>query len=184
MICVDKNLINEVLKSNVNSDFNFSYRKLSNKFIDRLFNHYYVKGLITNFYDSEPDNIDSETCQKYFAYEYDISNEITEKCTKEELYNAWHKAKQLYKEYEPKRLRQCSWQDLTCKGEWGLTQKGVDKTTKDCIDIVKKKFPKTLKDRLYISELNKNTIMMYFYGRDIWHEDYLITFVKRKRRNK
>ncbi|MDE6015834.1 MAG: hypothetical protein K2H41_09090 [Acetatifactor sp.] len=55
MFYVSKELIEEELKRDKDTGFDFSYRKLSNKFIDRLFNHYYLEELCENFYDSEPE---------------------------------------------------------------------------------------------------------------------------------
>ena len=57
MICIDKKLINEELMDSRISRLRltFTYKKLSKKYLDWLFRHYYVREIVENFYDSEPD---------------------------------------------------------------------------------------------------------------------------------
>ncbi len=68
MFLLSQELIKKELKRDQDIGFDFSYRKLSNKFIDRLFNHYYLEELCENFYDSEPES-DEEEFNRYQDYE-------------------------------------------------------------------------------------------------------------------
>ena len=68
MFYVSKELIDEELKRGKDIGFNFYYQKLSNKSIDRLFNHYYIEELCEIFYDSEPD-FDDEEFNMYMDYQ-------------------------------------------------------------------------------------------------------------------
>lgn len=68
MFLLNQELIEEELKRDQDIGFDFSYQKLSNKFIDRLFNHYYLEELCENFYDSEPEP-DEEEFNRYQDYE-------------------------------------------------------------------------------------------------------------------
>ena len=45
MFYVNKELIEEELKRDKDAGFDYSYQKLSNRFINRLFNHYYIEEL-------------------------------------------------------------------------------------------------------------------------------------------
>lgn len=54
MICIDKKLINEeLMDSRSVLGLTFTYKKLSKKYLDWLFRHYYVREIVENFYDSE-----------------------------------------------------------------------------------------------------------------------------------
>ena len=68
MFYVSKELIEEELKRDKDAGFDFFYQKLSNKYINRLFNHYYLEELCENFYDSEPD-FDEEEFNMYMDYQ-------------------------------------------------------------------------------------------------------------------
>ena len=52
----DKYLIKCELSDDVKYGFNFKYKKLSNKFIDWLFNHYYTVEFSIRFYDVIDEN--------------------------------------------------------------------------------------------------------------------------------
>ena len=54
LINLRKDLINEELKYDIKRGYNFHYKKLSNKFLDWLFRHYYIQEFCENYYDSEP----------------------------------------------------------------------------------------------------------------------------------
>ena len=74
MIKVDNELINEELKRDRENGFEFHYKKLSNRFIDWLFRHYYLHEMCENFYDNEPD-FDDEEYNMYMDYQ--SSHKIT-----------------------------------------------------------------------------------------------------------
>ena len=202
MFCVDKKLIEEELNRTEDNCFKFHYRKLSNRFIDWIFRHYYIHEMCENFYDDEPD-FDDEEFNMYMDYQNCheltglsfwniVSNleEIEEKKedfryskephTIEELKAAHDKIVQMYKDYEETRIRFCNWQEPYFKGNWDMSQKYVDSLGKSVLENIRN-FPKTIKDRVYIAEKD-DQIRIYFYGRDFWKKDYWFIFKKRKRR--
>lgn len=202
MFCVDKKLIEEELNRTEDNGFKFHYRKLSNRFIDWIFRHYYIHEMCENFYDDEPD-FDDEEFNMYMDYQNCheltglsfwniVSNleEIEEKKedfryskephTIEELKASHDKIVQMYKDYEETRIRFCNWQEPYFKGNWDMSQKYVDSLGKSVLENIRN-FPKTIKDRVYIAEKD-DQIRIYFYGRDFWKKDYWFIFKKRKRR--
>lgn len=202
MFCVDKKLIEEELNRTEDNGFKFHYHKLSNRFIDWIFRHYYIHEMCENFYDDEPD-FDDEEFNMYMDYQNCheltglsfwniVSNleEIEEKKedfryskephTIEELKAAHDKIVQMYKDYEETRIRFCNWQEPYFKGNWDMSQKYVDSLGKSVLKNIRN-FPKTIKDRVYIAEKD-DQIRIYFYGRDFWKKDYWFIFKKRKRR--
>lgn len=204
MFYVGKELIKEELKRDKDSGFDFSYQKLSNKFMERLFNHYYLEELCENFYDSEPD-FDDEEFNMYMDYQNShkltglafwnfVSNmeKIEEKKqnfkyskqphTKKELKVAHDKVVQMYKDYESTRISFNNWQEPYFNGNWGMSQEYVDSFGRDILKRIRN-FPKSIKDRLYIA-CKDDQVRIYFYGRDFWEVDYWFVFKKRKKRLK
>lgn len=199
MICVNKELIKEELEKD---GFKYKKLKLSNKFIDRLFNHYYCKEMCQNFYDSEPEFEDEELYNMYLDYQDTIrltgltifkfldiaGNEIPrvkfseEEHTKEELKEAYFKVQQMYKDYEDTRIRFCNWQEPFFKGNWGYTQEYVDDLAKDKLKEIQKMSIKR-NGRIYWTETD-DQIRIYFYSRDFEEADYWFIFLKRHRRLK
>lgn len=203
MICIDKNLINEELMDSKSVlGLTFTYKKLSKKYLDWLFRHYYLREIVENFYDSEPD-FDEEEFNMYMDYPsceklsclaiWNIVSNIDEiakqkskfKYSKEyhtinELKNAYNKVKQMYKDYEKIRIEKLTWQEPYFEGNWGCTQRGVDSFGRYFLKKIRN-FSKPIKDRLYVSE-NHDEIRIYFYGRDVWEKDYWFTF-ERKNKN-
>lgn len=203
MICIDKNLINEELMDSKSVlGLTFTYKKLSKKYLDWLFRHYYLREIVENFYDSEPD-FDEEEFNMYMDYPsceklsclaiWNIVSNIDEiakqkskfKYSKEyhtinELKNAYNKVKQMYKDYEKIRIEKLTWQEPYFEGNWGCTQRGVDSFGRYFLKKIRN-FSKPIKDRLYVSE-NHDEIRIYFYGRDVWGKDYWFVF-ERKNKN-
>lgn len=203
MIYIDKKLINEeLMDSRSVLGLTFTYKKLSKKYLDWLFRHYYVREIVENFYDSEPD-FDEEEFNMYMDYPsceklsclaiWNIVSNIDEiakqksnfKYSKEyhtidELKNAYNKVNQMYKDYEKIRIEKLTWQEPYFEGNWGMTQRKVDSFGRYFINKIRK-YPKSIKDRLYVSE-EKNEIQIYFYGRDVCEKDYWFTF-ERKNKN-
>ena len=62
-------LIEKALHINRTEDLTFRRLKPSNKFIDWLFRHYFVREFTEHFYDSEPD-YDEEEFNMYMDYLY------------------------------------------------------------------------------------------------------------------
>ena len=200
LINLRKDLIDEELKHDRNKGFEFSFCKLSNKFIDWLFRHYYIHEVCENFYDDEPD-YDDEEFNMYMDYcdnidltgmtFYNIvinSPEIESQKenfrysklphTKEELKAAYDKILQMRKDYEPRRIEFCNWQEPYFKGNWGMSQEYVNNFGRRILNLIKKEFPTSIKNRLYYAKKD-NIISIYFYGRDLWNKDYWFTFMKR-----
>ena len=146
MIYIDKKLINEeLMDSRSVLGLTFTYKKLSKKYLDWLFRHYYVREIVENFYDSEPD-FDEEEFNMYMDYPsceklsclaiWNIVSNIDEiakqksnfKYSKEyhtidELKNAYNKVNQMYKDYEKIRIEKLTWQEPYFEGNWGMTQR-------------------------------------------------------------
>lgn len=202
MFYVSKELIEDELKKDKDAGFDFSYQKLSNRFIDRLFNHYYLEELCEFFYDSEPD-FDDEEFNMYMDYQNShkltgltfwnlVSNmeEIEEKKenfkyskqphTKKELKEAHDKVVQMYKDYEQTRITVNNWIEPYFKGNWDMSQEYVDSFGRSVLKHIRN-FPKSIKNRLYFAKKD-DQIRIYFYGRDFWEVDYWFVFSKRKRR--
>ena len=155
MICIRKDLIEKELKEK-EASFGASFKKLklSSRFIDWLFNHYYTVEFAELWYDSCPDV--PEAWEKQVEYNFDYWN------SKE--------YRQLEEEYEPKRLEFNNWIDPFGKGIWGMSQAEVDRLAKKSLKYVRKTSVK--KDgRLYIA-YNEDMISIYWYGRDFMKVDY------------
>lgn len=177
MINIRKDLIEEELL-NINSSKNFKYKKLSNKFIDWLFNHYYCHEMCENFYDSEPDT-DEEEYNMYLDY-LENTDEYSEKeHTKEEKKIIYNKIKQMYIDYEEERIEFCNWQEPYFEGNWDMSQKYVDKLARYVLKKEIRNIP-NIKDRLYVS-IEKKQIRIYWYGRDILYKDYWFVFLRKEK---
>lgn len=199
MIRVDKDLISKEIEKD---GFRYHKLKLSNKFIDSLFNHYYCHEMVENFYDSEPD-FDGKYEELYNMY-LDYSNmiEVTgltfwnvvsridelkdthkfskENHTIEELKDAYLKVKKMYEDYEERRMIFCNWQEPYLKGNWGMSQKYVDSYARE----IMKDFQKlniAHNGRFFIAK-NDEQIRIYIYSRDFKKVDYWFIFMKRKKR--
>ena len=142
-----KDLINKELKDDIKRGFEFHYKKLSNKFLDWLFRHYYIQEFCENYYDSE-----------FHSYPVDTLD------------------------YKNARIEFCNWQEPHFKGNWGMSQATVDRTSKRTLRYIKKYFPTSIKERLYYAQKD-DVILIYFYGRDLWDIDYWFIF-KRKDKKK
>lgn len=179
----NKALIKKELQKDENNGFDFHYQKLSNKFIDWIFRHYYIHEMCENFYDSEP-IFDEEEFNMYMDYQnkhqlkdFSFSKKLH---TNQELKTAYDKIVRMYKEYEDTRLKFCCWQEPYFKGNWGMSQIQVDSFGKSVLKNIRK-FPQSIKDRIYIAK-KEDQIRIYFYGRDFWKKDYWFIFLKRKKR--
>ena len=173
MFYVSKELIEEELKRDKETGFDYSYQKLSNKFINRLFNHYYLEELCEKFYDFEPE-FDEEEFNMYRDYQNSCKltgltfwnliskmEEIKEKKenfkyakqphTLKELKLAHDKVVQMYKDYELTRINFNNWQELYFKGNWGMNQKYIDFYGRSILKHIRN-FPKSIKDRLYVAK--------------------------------
>lgn len=158
MIYISKELIEDELKRDKEEGFIFTYKKLSNKFLDWLFRHYYCVERCVNSYDSEP-----------LAY--------NEWCELQKTLEGRSKLAQAYRDYEPERIEFCNWQEPSSKGNWGMTQERVDKWAKESLKSVRD-IPTSKKDRIYYSQKD-DQIRIYIYGRDIEKEDIWFIFNKR-----
>lgn len=158
MIYISKELINEELKRDIENGFVFTYKKLSNKFLDWLLEHYYCVEKCVNSYDSEP-----------LVYnEWEKLQETSE---------GRSKLAQAYRDYEKERIEFCNWQEPSFKCNWGLTQASVDKWAKEDLKRVKN-ISTSKKDRIYYARKD-DEIKIYIYGRDVVKEDIWFIFKKR-----
>lgn len=175
---ISKQLIEKELKSDIEKGYVFTYKKLSNKFIDWLFNKYYCHEMCVNFYDSAPE-FDDEEYNMYIDYEYkgkDSFKYSKKQHTKEELKQAYDKIKKAYKEYESERILFCNWQEPYFKGNWGMTQLKVDRIAKNTLKEFKRY--NNQKDRVYIS-IKKDEIRIFLYSRDIVGKDVWFIFYRK-----
>lgn len=199
MININKELIEKELIRDIKNGFNFKHISLSNKFLDNLFNKYYVIEACENFYDSEPD-FDDELFHMYMDYEGSfkmtglsfwnvVSNldEMEDKKdaftysklphSKEELKEAYEKVKNMYSEYEPRRIKFCNWQEPYMEGNWGMSQRYVNHISKYELKNFKK-LSVSKNDRIYYAKKD-DEVRIYLYGRDIVNKDWWFLF-KRK----
>ena len=192
MINIRKDLIQEEL---LRDGLNHKPLKLSNKFIDKLFNHYYCHEMCENFYDSEAE-VDSYISDMAYMYNYcteeDINNDdkyFTKKYIKEEYNKEYTREeakrcaienKRLYDEYNKseRKIKFNNWQDPYGEGIWGMSQKMVDDLARETLKKTIKRCGLSLKDRLYYAKDDKQ-IRIYFYGRDFMEMDYLFIFMRK-----
>ena len=158
MICISKELIDKELKRDREDGFEFSYKKLSNKFLDWLFGHYYCVEECVNSYDSEPLDFDEWKELKKTA-------------------EGRSKIAQSYRDYELQRIRLCNWQDAFSKGICGMTQESVDKGAKESLKMTRN-IPTSKKDRIYFAQ-KVDQIIIFIYTRDIIQADTWFIFNKR-----
>lgn len=154
MINVRKDLIAEELKNN--HGFQFSYQKLSNRFLDWLFNHYNVGEYTIHFYDSEPEPPE----------DYDFNDAEFDK-----------KWKQMVQDYEPERMIKCNWIDVFGPGIWHMTQRETNKLSKEVLKEIRGRI--SIKDRLYYANTGDDALI-YFYGRDMFRHDLWFVFRRKK----
>lgn len=157
---IDKELIQKELQGDIDNGFIFTYKKLSNKFLNWLFRHYYCVEECENFYDSEP--LDYSEWKKLQETSEGIS-----------------KLAQAYRDYEPERIKFCNWQEPQMEGNWGITQENVDKYAKiDLKDV--RNIPDAKKDRIYFAQKD-DEIRIYIYSRDLLYHDLWFIFKKRNK---
>lgn len=136
---IDKYLILCELHDNIMDGYDFKYKKLSNSFIDWLFNHYYTVEFSIHYFDM----IDENTGKH--------------------------------------RLDFRNWIDPYGKGIWHMSQKSVDKMSKKMLkDIRKRSICK--RERVYVAEKD-DYVLIYWYGRDVFEEDYWWVFRKNGSKN-
>ena len=179
---IDIELIKEEL-SHDKKDFGweYHYEKPSNRFIDKLLNHYYLHEMCENFYDTEPD-YDDDLYEKYYQYEHHYASIPKDQLT--EYRNAHNQILKLREEYDKKdRLTYCNWQEPYAEGIWGYTQKKCDRIAAKTLKLIRKKYGKNLRDRFFVTcntVDGKKMIRIYFYGRDIIEMDYWFIFIERR----
>lgn len=206
MINIRQDLIQKELERGCTNRLTFRKLKPSNRFIDKLFNHYYVVEHTEHFYDSEPE-YDDEEFNMYMDYDYIHhridpvsgtaffntilnSEEIVkeqedfrfskEEHTIEELKQAYDKIIQQRKDYESHRIEFNNWIETYFKGNWGASQKDVDKISRKHLEYTKK-CRVSYNGRLYIAE-DEDSIFIYYYGRDFAMVDYWWIFKRRRRK--
>jgi hypothetical protein len=206
MINIRQDLIQKELEKGCTNGLTFRKLKPSNRFIDKLFNHYYVVEHTEHFYDSEPE-YDDEEFNMYMDYDYIHhridpvsgtafpntilnSEEIVkeqegfrfskEEHTMEELKQAYDKITQQRKDYESHRIEFNNWVEPYSEGIWRMFQKDVDKISREHLEDTKK-CSASYNGRLYIAE-DEDSIFIYYYGRDFAMVDYWWIFKRRRRK--
>lgn len=134
----DEYLIKCELSDDVKYGFNFKYKKLSNKYIDWIFNHYYTVEFSIHFYDEIDKNGN-------------------------------------------RRLDFRNWIDPYGEGIWDMSQSDVDKISRKYLKNIKRKSVSKRK-RIYAAEKD-GYILIYWYGRDRFAEDYWWIFRKNGLKN-
>lgn len=160
----------------------YAYIKPSNKFIDKLLNHYYLHEMCENFYDTEPD-YDDDLYEKYYEYEFNLAS--IPKDLLKEYKDAHEQILRLREEYDKTdRLTYNNWQEPYAEGIWGYTQNKCDRIARKTLKLIRKKYGKSLQNRFFVTcniVDGKKMIQIYFYGRDIIELDYWFIFVERRR---
>mgnify|MGYP000290733331 FL=1 len=207
MINIRQDLIQKELYWTYRDELTYRKLKPSNRFINKLFNHYYVVEHTEHFYDSEPE-YDDEEFNMYMDYDYihhrinpasgtalfntilnseEIAKEqgnfrfSEEEYTMEELKQAYDKITQQRKDYESRRIEFNNWIEVYSDGIWGMSQKDVDKISREHLKSIKR-CGVSYNGRLYIAE-KEDSIFIYYYGRDFALVDYWWIF-KRKERDR
>ena len=203
MINIREDLIKKELEDTHNRGITFRRLKPSNRFIDWLFNHYYVDEHTEHFYDSEP-NYDDEEFKMYMDYEY-IHERINSKSatsvfntilhmdeiaeqkenfrysekehTMEELEAAYKKIIKQREDYALRKLEVNNWVEVYIDGNWGMSQKTVDRIARNHLESTKK-CSVGYNGRLFITEKD-DIIFIYYYGRDFAEIDYWWIFKKK-----
>lgn len=206
MINIRQDLIQKELERGCTNRLTFRKLKPSNRFIDKLFNHYYVVEHTEHFYDSESE-YDDEEFNMYMDYDY-IHHRIDpvsgtaffntilnsekivkeqeglrfskEEHTMEELKQAYDKITQQRKDYESHRIEFNNWIEPYSEGIWRMSQKDVDKISREHLEDTKK-CSASYNGRLYIAE-DEDSIFIYYYGRDFAMVDYWWIFKRRRRK--
>lgn len=193
MICIRQDLIDKELSYDKRHYQKFH---LSNRVIDNLKNKYYCHEMCENFYDTEP-KFDDELFNMYLDYKDGIqltglsfwhiitkedqlkeTHKFSEQeHTPEELKAAYLKVKQMYTDYEQKRIEFNNWQEPYFEGNWNYSQQYVDYVARYTLEELQKINVKH-DGRFYWSK-DKDGIYIYFYGRDFMYKDYWFIF-KRK----
>lgn len=180
MINIRQDLIAEELSSNDGKLFHKFH--LSNRVIDNLRNKYYCHEMCEKWYYSEPD-FDDELYDMYMDYKYPNGNHMFPDGTysQEELKAAYLKVKQMYINYEPRRIEFNNWIEVFGEGIWGMSQQYVDG---EAIDTLKELQRINVKhDGRFYWYKDKNEIHIYFYGRDFMDKDYWFIFKRKGAKN-
>ena len=200
---IREDLIREELKD-FDERFGVKMEKLepSAKFIDWIFNHYYVHEFCEHFYDSEPD-FDDEEFKMYMDYEFKRGraclentaifetilniNEIQEKRedfryseeehSDEELERAYRHILQQIDDYKETRLTINNWTDPYAVGIWGMSQEAVDKYARHRLKQIKR-VGCSYNGRLFYANDGEYGYM-YYYGRDFCDRDFTWIFKRR-----
>ena len=97
----------------------------------------------------------------------------------EELKQAYDKIIQQRKDYESHRIEFNNWIEPYVKGNLGMSQKDVDKISREHLEYTKK-CGVSYNGRLYIAE-DEGSIFIYYYGRDFALVDYWWIFNRKER---
>ncbi len=158
----------------------FEKLKLSAKFIDWLFNNYYLVEQSEEFYDSGP-HFDEEVFHMYMDYEYkrDDIRFSKEEHTEEELERAYNHVIQQCKDYEETRLTRLNWYDVY-NVNWGFSQEELDASARRWLkDLKRNGHGRSYNGRLFYAQKG-DCIDIYYFGRDYCTMDWTWSFKRKK----
>lgn len=165
--CIRPDLIAKELSSAENRFLcKFHEQKITKRFLDKLFNQYFVQEYTIHFYDSEP--------------EYPKNHPYDDPWLKTSEGRVFDR--KLWRDYEERRMTFNNWIDVFGNGIWGLAQKETDKIAKDSLKDIRK-WPISKKGRFFLAEKG-DFLYLYCYGRDFKGEDYWFVLQKRNSKNK
>ena len=91
---------------------------------------------------------------------------------------AYEKVKKIYEDYAEERLHFCNWQEPYFEGNWGMSQRFVDRFAFLTMKKAKRgNFSK--KNRFYIAKENEG-IVVFLLTRDVFNCDYVFVFEKKR----
>lgn len=173
----DRELIRKELDNDFFSQYKYEYIKPSNRWIDWLFNHYYLHEMCENFYDRELswEEYGGEENWNMWSDYKNHTHYCEHKHSREEMKETYLRVEKLHEDYENRRKEFCNWQEVYGEGIWFMTQEECDKTAKETLKKIRK-YGK-ISDRFFVKKTDKS-IHIFFYGRDFLEHDYWMILAK------
>ena len=132
--CIRPDLIAKELSSAENRFLcKFHEQKITKRFLDKLFNQYFVQEYTIHFYDSEP--------------EYPKNHPYDDPWLKTSEGRVFDR--KLWRDYEERRMTFNNWIDVFGNGIWGLAQKETDKIKKTLRETVENGYMVSESDEEY-----------------------------------
>ena len=125
---------------------------LHKSYITWLFKNYTTIEYCIDYYDDEPD----------VPEKWQLRTDI-DIWTDNNFLTEWRK---LCADYEERRLNLCNWQEPVFEGNWDVTQKEVDEIAHTAMLECRNR-PISKKNRFWVGHIDADTIICYWYGRDL-----------------